>query len=150
VVNRLVKTEKVSVVDPQSKEAMPLKASENWKTEHAKLPLPAQMFRMGAEKVAEKGVGFTYSLLSPWPVNKQNKPKTPIETKGLDAVVANSGKEPFYGSEELGGKTYFTAVYADIAIADACIDCHNDHPETPRTDFKLNDVMGGVVLRIPM
>lgn len=150
VVNRLVKTEQVKIINPTSKEEEPLRASEQWKSEHGKLPLPAQMFRMGAEKVTEKNVGFTYALLSMWPVNKQNKPKTDIETKGLDAVAKGGGKEPFYGTETLGGKTYFTAVYADVAVADACIDCHNDHPESPRTDFKLGDVMGGVVLRIPM
>jgi hypothetical protein len=150
VVNRLVKTEKVTIVDPTSKEQVPLRASEQWKSEHGKLPLPAQMFRMGSEKVTEKNVGFTYGLLSLWPVNKQNKPKTDIETKGLEAVNQNGGKAPFYGTEELGGKKYFTAVYADVAVADACIDCHNDHTDSPRTDFKLGDVMGGVVLRIPM
>lgn len=150
VVNRLVKTEKVTILNPTSKEQEPLRASEQWKSEHGKLPLPAQMFRMGAEKVTEKNVGFTYGLLSLWPVNKQNKPKTDLETKGLEAVNNNGGKEPFYGTEELGGKKYFTAVYADIAVADACIDCHNDHTDSPRTDFKLGDVMGGVVLRIPM
>jgi hypothetical protein len=150
VVNRLVKTEKVKIINPTSNEQEPFKASEQWKSEHGKLPLPAQMFRMGAEKVTEKNVGFTYGLLSLWPVNKQNKPKTEVETKGLEAVNGNGGKEPFYGTEELGGKRYFTAVYADVAIADACIDCHNDHTESPRTDFKLGDVMGGVVLRIPM
>jgi hypothetical protein len=30
------------------------------------------------------------------------------------------------------------------------VSCHNAHKDSPRTDFKLNDVMGGVVLRIPM
>ena len=65
-------------------------------------------------------------------------------------MVANAGKAPFYGEETLGGVKYFTAVYADIAVAAACVDCHNEHRETPRTDFKLGDVMGGVVLRIPL
>ena len=74
VVNRLVKEEKV------------IKASEHWQDDRA-LPLPAQMFRMGAEMVAEKDAGFTYSLLSMWPVNKQNKPKTELEKQGLKFVA---------------------------------------------------------------
>lgn len=150
VVNRLVKEQKVQIVDPESKEPAPFGASEQWKTEHGKLPLPAQMFRMGAEAVTAKDVGFTYGLLSKWPVNKQNKPTTEVETQGLDAVVANGGKEPFYGEEELGGTKYFTAVYADVAVADACVDCHNKHKDSPKTDFELGDVMGGVVIRIPL
>jgi len=136
VVNRLQNEEKV------------IKASEHWKDDKA-LPLPAQMFRFGSEMVAEKQKMFTYSLLSEWPVNKQNAPRTPVETAGLKAVVANS-KQPFYKEETIGGKKYFTAVYPDIAISPACVSCHNGHKDTPRTDFKLGDVMGGVVLRIAM
>ncbi len=136
VVNRLQNEEKV------------IKASEHWKDEKA-LPLPAQMFRYGAEMVAEKNAGFSYSLLSLWPVNKQNVPKTPVEKEGLEAVAKNPG-QPFYKEETLGGKKYFTAVYPDKAVAKACIACHNDHKDSPRRDFKMGDVMGGVVVRIPM
>jgi hypothetical protein len=150
VVNRLVKEQKVQMMDPQTKEAAPLRASEQWKSEHGTLPLPAQMFRMGAEAVAEKKAGFTYALLSKWPVNKQNKAKTEMEMQGLDRVATNAGKAPFYGVEKLGDQSYFTAVYADVAVAPACIDCHNGHKDSPRTDFKLGDVMGGVVIRLPL
>ena len=41
---------------------------------------------------------------------------------------------------------YFTALYADRAVSQACVDCHNQHPESPRGDFKLGEVMGGVVV----
>jgi hypothetical protein len=150
VVNRLVKKELVKIVNPTTNEPEPFKASEQWKTEHGKLPLPAQMFRMGAEKVTEKNVGFTYALLSKWPINAQNKAKTQAETEGLDTVEKSEGKTPYYGAETLGGKNYFTAVYADMAVAPACIDCHNEHQDSPRKDFDLGDVMGGVVIRIPL
>ena len=136
-----------NVVNRLQNEENVIKASEHWKDEKA-LPLPAQMFRMGAEMVQSKNAGFTYSLLSPWPVNKQNAPKTDAEKAGLDFIVANEGTENYYTEETLGGKKYFTAVYADVAVAKACITCHNDHKDSPRTDFKMGDVMGGVVIRI--
>ena len=136
IVNRLVQEEKV------------IKASEHWKDDKALL-LPAQMFRAGAEIVQEKGSGFTYALLSSWPINKQNEPKTPAEIEGLKAVAATPDK-PFYKEEKLGKTRYFTAVYADVAVAEACVVCHNNHNDTPKKDFKLNDVMGGVVIRIPL
>ncbi len=136
VVNRLQNVENV------------IKASEHWQDDKA-LPLPAQMFRMGAEMVSKKDAGFTYALLSEWPVNKQNAPKTDIEKQGLKFIVENPGKN-FYGEEELGGQKYFTAVYADKGVAEACIKCHNGHKDSPRKDFKMGDVMGGVVIRIPI
>lgn len=136
VVNRLQNEEKV------------IKATEHWKDEKT-LPLPAQMFRMGSEMVAEKKAGFTYALLSMWPVNKQNTPKTEVEKKGLKFVAENPGKN-HYEEEVLGDRRYFTAVYADTAVAQACITCHNEHKDSPRRDFKMGDVMGGVIVRIPL
>ena len=136
VVNRLQNEEKV------------IKASEHFKDDKA-LPLPAQMFRFGAEMVAEKKMGFSYSLQSLWPINKQNMPKTALEKKGLEAVAKDPTK-PFYGEETLGKTKYYTAIYADRAVAPACVSCHNEHKDTPKKDFKIGQTMGGVVLRIPM
>jgi hypothetical protein len=136
IVNRLTQEEKV------------IKASEHWKDDKALL-LPAQMFREGSEIVQKKGSGFTYALLSEWPINAQNEPKTNAEKEGLQAVVEKPD-QPFYKEETLGSKRYFTAVYADKAVAQACVACHNNHKDTPRKDFKLGDVMGGVVIRIPL
>ena len=136
IVNRLQNEEKV------------IKASEHWKDDKA-LALPAQMFRYGSEMVAEKKMGFSYSLLSMWPINRQNAAKTAAEKEGLEAVAKDAAK-PFYKEETLGKVKYFTAVYADRAVSPACVSCHNDHKDTPKKDFKLGQTMGGVVIRIPM
>jgi hypothetical protein len=141
IVNRLVKKDKV------------IKATEHFEGDKA-LALPAQMFRFGSELVMKreatmKGVNFSYSLQSLWPVNKQNAPKTAAEKEGLEYVVNHKGKN-FYTTEKIGNRTYFTAVYADTGVAPVCIACHNAHPDSPRRDFKLGDVMGGVVIRIPI
>lgn len=136
IVNRLTLQDKV------------ITASEHFEDDHA-LALPAQMFRFGSEMVASKTDDFSYSLQSLWAVNKQNLPRTEVEMQGLSYIAENPG-ERFYGEEELGGVRYFTAVYPDIAVAPACISCHNEHPDSPRRDFELNEVMGGVVVRIPL
>ena len=125
-----------------------IKASEHFMDDKA-LPLPAQMFRFGSEGVADKTDEFSYALLSLWPINKQNAPKTDLETEGLEYLADNPG-ENFYGEEELGGTTYFTAFYPDVAVAEVCASCHNDHKDTPRDDFEVGDVMGGVVIRLPL
>jgi len=141
IVNRLVKKDKV------------IKASEHFEDDKA-LVLPAQMFRFGSELVAKRAakkpdVNFSYSLQSLWPVNRQNAPKTEAEKAGLKYVAENKGKN-YYTTETLGGTKYFTAVYADTGVAPVCVSCHNDHKDSPRRDFKLGDVMGGVVIRIPV
>ena len=136
IVNRLTLQDKV------------ITASEHFEDDQA-LALPAQMFRFGAEMVASKTEDFQYSLQSQWAVNKQNMPRTDVEKEGLAFISENPG-ERFYGEETLGGVKYFTAIYPDIAIAQACVSCHNDHADSPRRDFEMGDVMGGVVIRIPL
>lgn len=122
---------------------------EHWKDVENGAPLPAQMFRAGAEAVADMTNDFTYSLQSLWPINSQNKPRTDMEKEGLEFISANPGKN-FYGTEKLGDKSYFTAVYPDVAVAAPCVACHNAHKDSPKTDFKMDDVMGGVVIRVPL
>jgi len=136
IVNRLTLQDKV------------ITASEHFEDDQA-LALPAQMFRFGAEMVSSKTEGFSYSLQSLWAVNKQNMPRTDVEKQGLTFLAENPG-ERYYGEEVLGGVKYLTAVYPDIAVAPACVSCHNDHADSPRHDFAIGDVMGGVVIRIPL
>ena len=142
--NRTVYTR--DVVNRLQNELGVIKASEHWKEDKA-LPLPAQMFRMGAELAQQKEAGVHFALLSAWPISRQNMPRTEVEKAGLDFVAKNPS-ENYYGSEKLGDSTFFTAVYPDKAIAQACVDCHNQHASSPRRDFALGDVMGGVVVRI--
>jgi Protein of unknown function (DUF3365) len=135
-----------NVVNRLQNELGVIKASEHWQDDQA-LPLPAQMFRMGAEMASAKELGFTYALISEWPVNKQNKPRTDVEKAGLSFISEHPG-ESYYSEEKLGDRSFFTAVYPDVAVAPACIACHNAHKDSPRSDFKMGDVMGGVVIRI--
>ena len=143
IVNRLVNEEKV------------IKAHENYMDEKT-LPLPAQVFRMGAEEVDtvdNKTVDFSYSLQSLWPLNKENAKKQTEKVKeGLKFLVDNPDKKKWTGEEEIAGQKYFIGVYPDVAVAPACFLCHNNHADKEDSfpEFKLNDVMGGVVIRIPV
>jgi cbb3-type cytochrome oxidase cytochrome c subunit len=84
-----------------------------------------------------------------WPINENYGPQTQVEQTGLEYVAKHPG-ENYYAEEMLGGRSYFTAVYADRAILNSCIECHNQHPRSPRRDFKRNDIMGGIVVRVPL
>lgn len=137
------------VVDRLVRQQQAIEASEEWKSEHGKLPLPAQMLRMSASRVLEARKEISYVLLSSWPINQQNRPRTDLELRALAHLEADP-EAPFYGTEDLGGTTYFTAAYADVALAPACVDCHNDHRDSPRRDFELGDTMGALVIRFPL
>lgn len=123
-------------------------ASEDWRVSHT-LPLPAQFLMESNELAALTGTKVRYRLIGLWPINHQNAPATEFERKGLEDVRMNPERRNS-GIVTSGGERYFQAVYADRAVTQACIGCHNAHPKSPKRDFKLNDVMGGIVITIPL
>ena len=145
--NRKVYTR--DIVQRLSSEESVVTTSEHFKDEKG-LPLPAQMFRFAAEELldetGETG-NFWLALRALTPINEAMGPITPVEEQGLQHVKANP-EERFYAEENFFGKQSFVAIYADVANVEACITCHNSHPKSPRNDFKLGDVMGGVIIRL--
>ncbi len=125
-----------------------IKTSEHWRDDKA-LILPAEMFRYGAERVSESDAAVSYALISPWPINSQNNARTDVEKVGIKALAENPDT-PYYATETLAGQHYFTALYPDRAVSQACIQCHNDHRDSPRDDFELDEVMGAIVIRLPL
>jgi hypothetical protein len=99
--------------------------------------------------VAQRGTGIKYRLLSLTPIYVWNAPSTDFERKGLEAVMKDPDK-PYTGFVRSGRDRFFQAIYADVAVAHTCVECHNAHPNSPRRDFKLRDVMGGIVITIPI
>jgi hypothetical protein len=122
--------------------------AEDWRQAHG-LPMHAQLLRQAAQNIQKGGAEFSYTLRSLWPINSNQGPQTQAEQDGLDSVAQRPDK-PYYTEEELGGRSYFTAVYADRATLSSCVQCHNQHPKSPRHDFNLNEVMGAIVVRVPL
>jgi hypothetical protein len=123
-------------------------ASENWEEKNT-LPLPAQFLMESGRIMARKGIGLQYRLISLWPINKRNVASSEFEKLGLGTVLTHPTK-PYTGFVKEGGARYFQAIYPDLAVAQACIGCHNSHPDSPKRDFKINDVMGAIVISIPV
>ena len=123
-------------------------ASENWEEKNT-LPLPAQFLIESGRIMARKGIGLQYRLISLWPINKRNVASSEFQKTGLSTVLLHP-TEPYTGFVKEGGARYFQAVYPDLAVSQACIGCHNSHPESPKRDFKINDVMGAIVITIPV
>jgi hypothetical protein len=124
-----------------------IETSENWRSVNA-LPLPAQFFQESSGLAALTGVPVQYRLTSLFPINQQNLPATEFDRTALEAVMAHP-HEPYKGFITEEGVRRFRAVYADIAVSPICASCHNAHPASPKRDYKLNDVLGAVVITIP-
>jgi uncharacterized protein DUF3365 len=125
-----------------------LVATENWRVANT-LPLPAQFLRESSELAEKTGTKVQYRLIGLWPINRQNGPATEFERRGLEEVKMHP-ERPYTGIVTSGKEQFFEALYADRAVTQACIGCHNVHPNSPKRDFKTDDVMGGIVIIIPL
>jgi hypothetical protein len=123
-------------------------ASEHWELEKT-LMLPAQFLQHSGKLAAEDGSGVRYRLIGLWPIYQRNAPASDLERSALESLRKNPNL-PVTGIVKNGRKQYFQAIYADLAVSQVCIDCHNRHTLSRKRDFKLNDVMGGVAITIPL
>lgn len=124
-------------------------ASETWRKDKTTLPLPAQFLREAGELATLTGTKVRYRLISLWPINPQNAPATDTERHNLETVHQHPERSAT-STVRIGSQSYFQAIYADRAVTQTCIGCHNAHPRSPKKDFKLNDVMGGLAIEIPL
>lgn len=113
------------------------------------LPLPATFVREASEIVATEHGGYIAQLISPWAINKSQGLKDQFHRDAFAALAMNPDKH-FFRINTVEGRTVMRVVVADRASAQSCVGCHNAHPESPRHDFKLHDLMGGLEVSIPV
>ena len=130
------------------KKTISLQTSENWEKENS-LPLPAQFLKLSAQHSNDLGIGLKIRLMSLTPINSKNLPRRDLETLGLRGLT-NDPNKPFTWIAQRQGKWNFQAIYPDIASSKSCVECHNNHPNSPKKDFKLGDIMGGILINIPL
>ncbi len=123
-------------------------AVEHWRDEKG-VPLPAQFLLESGRLVAQKNLKFTFRLASITPIYVWNGATTDFERKGLETVAKDPSK-PVSGFVRIDGGRYYQAIYPDRAVVQSCATCHNEHPNSPRRDYKIGDVMGGIIITIPI
>ncbi|MEL6937842.1 MAG: DUF3365 domain-containing protein [Cyanobacteria bacterium J06598_1] len=143
---------RVKTLEGKAKEegVLDVESTEGWQQTDG-IPLPAQMFRLGSEIANESG-DFTYSLISPWNLNDNHAPKGDFESTAVQEMIDTG--DSVKGYQEVGGQAYFSAMYPDKAVAEACVTCHNTHPvhleRYPDKVFEMDEVMGGIIINIPV
>ncbi|GKS56733.1 hypothetical protein YTPLAS18_02600 [Nitrospira sp.] len=138
----------VHVVERLQKGGGP-EAAENWRAQKTAIPLPAQFLLEASDLAAKTGTPVRYRLISLAPINPQNAPSSEAERKGLK-LVGEHPEQSATDTIKVGEQVYFQAIYADRAVSQACVGCHNSHPQSQKRDYKMNDVLGGLVIEIPL
>lgn len=117
-----------------------LKPAIDHKNNPNAFPLPATMIHDLSALLKKEGT--TVNLYSAYPFpNRQSRVLDSFQTKAWDYLVKNP-KSVFIEKSEIEGKSIVRVAVADTMVAEGCVNCHNSHPDTPRTGWKLGDVRG--------
>ena len=107
-------------------------------------PLPALFLRETAESLRRNPLPLYLFLGSDFPISDANK-FTGLQETYFQRIKA-TGDPQFFVDQEVGMQT---AMFSDIAVAEACVQCHNADPDTPKTDWRLGDIMGATTWSYP-
>ncbi len=122
-----------------------LKFDEDWQDDKVEAgPLPALFLRGVSSSIRKSSVPLGLYLGSDFPINASNK----FEGKQAELfkeIKKNQKPQFFYDDAQ----KVHTAMFADLAVAAPCVNCHNDHVSTSKKDWKLGDVMGATTWQYP-
>jgi adenylate cyclase len=107
-------------------------------------PLPALFLREASMALQKTRVPLGLFLGSDFPIAQSNK-FSGIQADHF-AKLRKTGEPEFFNAVDIGR---FTAIFPDLAVAPGCVTCHNEHPNSPKTDWKLNDIMGATTWSYP-
>ena len=127
--------------------------TENYKSVHPALPLPASFAIDLAERISRRSPGMEFRVYSryPWPGRKDGGPQTAFDIQALEYLEthARPTDEPAAAYTQFVNETgrrkllYYSARHME----QSCLGCHNDPKgRSPKKDWAVGDVVG--VLKI--
>ncbi|MCL6416952.1 methyl-accepting chemotaxis protein [Aestuariirhabdus sp. Z084] len=110
------------------------------KDKRESIPLPATMIHELSELMASTGTEI--SLYSPFPFpNRKSRQLDNFQSRAWQSL-SKDPESVFIEEVNRNGSPFLRIAVADTMQADACVVCHNNHPDTPKNDWKLGDVRG--------
>jgi adenylate cyclase len=115
------------------------------------IPIPATLSLELGDVIREQQANITYRFVSDLPFkNRASHDLDAFETTALKTLRADSKAVPPTDLQRVGFTDTLRFV-TPIIMGQACVACHNTHPESPKRDWKVGDVRGiqEVVIRQP-
>ncbi|MCP4431108.1 MAG: DUF3365 domain-containing protein, partial [Gammaproteobacteria bacterium] len=104
------------------------------------VPLPATMIHDLSQLLEEKGILLNLYSKYPFP-NRGDRQLDDFQQRAWEYLTRNPDQT--YSEEQIvGDKPILRVAVADKMVSDACVNCHNSRADTPKNDWRLNDVRG--------
>lgn len=121
------------------------KFDENWLDDDIEAgPLPALFLRSTAAFMEKDPIPLGLYLGSDFPISESNL-LTGIQAEYFESLKQTKQVQFFFDNET----SRHIAMFPDFATVNACVSCHNQHPDSPKKDWKINDLMGATTWTFP-
>jgi adenylate cyclase len=117
------------------------KVVHNYQDFPGAIPIPATLSLELGKVISEQQHNIVYRFVSDYPF--KNRPAHALdqfETQALGALRQNPNQQ----LADVSATVFSDQVrlIAPVIMGQACVSCHNSHPESPKTDWKVGDVRG--------
>lgn len=115
--------------------------SHNYATIPGAIPLPATLSLELGGVIKEQQANISYRFISDLTFkNRAAHPMDAFETSALATLRADS-KQTVANIARDGFNNIYRLI-TPVVMGPACVACHNSHPESPKTNWKVGDVRG--------
>lgn len=115
------------------------------------VPVPATFLIELGKNLTKKNPEVSLRLYSDYPFpwrRQEGGVRDDFERQAIIYLTKNP-KQKFYRVDNYRGNPAFRYAEADI-LSSSCVNCHNTHPESPKTDWKVGDVRGILEITQPL
>lgn len=123
-------------------------ASTDYKNKINSIPLPATMIHELSE--LSQSNSLKMRLYSPYPFPERASRKLDAFQKKAWKQLQAQPNKAFVSTENINGQQVVRVAISDTLAEQACVDCHNSHPLTPKVGWKLGDLRGVLEVIVPI
>ncbi len=126
-----------------------IKVDYNHELSSDTIPLPATVIHNLSDRLT-KNQDIKINFFSDYPFpNRANRVLDEFQKNSIEYLRKNPNE--FYTKEDIvNGKRVFRVAYSDVMISQKCLNCHNNRVDSPKNDWKLNDVRGVLEVVTPI
>ncbi|MCG7624551.1 adenylate/guanylate cyclase domain-containing protein [Epibacterium sp. Ofav1-8] len=108
------------------------------------IPIPATMSIELGDEIAGHGLDVSYRFASDYPfAGRETVTLTSAEERALSLYRDGSADHLLYfRGAEAGLFSHHLTMVTPVVMEEACVACHNSHPDSTKTDWQVGDIRG--------
>ena len=128
-----------------------IEVTHDYDTHAGAIPLPVTLTMLLGKRISAHEAGAQIRLYSPYPFPSRHQEGGLHDAFGQAAwdYLQRNPTASFYRVEDVQGRLSLRYAIADL-MRPSCVNCHNTHPTSPKTDWKTGDVRGVLEVSFPL